>query len=79
MPFRLKNTLDTFQRMINSIFADLINKICFICLDNIIIFLSTYEEHLLNLKKVFECIHKHSLQIMQPDKSEFIQKEIMCT
>ena len=45
MPFRLTNTLATFQAYINKIIQGILNKFYVIYLDNILIYLQTEEEH----------------------------------
>jgi hypothetical protein len=62
--------------MINSIFADFINNICFVYLDDIIVYSNTAEEHIKRLAQVFQRIHENFLQI-QPDKSEFFREKIL--
>ena len=74
MPFGLKNVPATFQRMMNSILKDQINKKCLVYLDDIIVFGISLQEHLKNLKEIFENLWKNNLKI-QPDKSEFLMKE----
>lgn len=54
MPFGLKNSPATFQRMMNSALRGLIGKICFAYLDDIIVFGRTIEEHKKNMTKLFE-------------------------
>ena len=42
MPFGLYNALATLQRLMNLIFADFINKVVVIYLDDIVIYSETY-------------------------------------
>lgn len=53
MPFGLKNAPATFQRFINSILKDYINKICVVYLDDILIFSTSLEEHISSIRKIF--------------------------
>lgn len=76
MPFGLKNAPATFQRMINTIFADFINHFVFVYLDDIIIYSPTIELHYEYLQKVFNLIKENNLQV-QLDKSEFLQNQIV--
>jgi hypothetical protein len=73
MPFGLKNGPPTFQRMMNIVFAELPNVLIY--LDDIIVFSSSFQEHLGDLKQVFEKLQNHNLQI-QLDKCEFIKPEL---
>ncbi|XKL60483.1 hypothetical protein PGB90_007540 [Kerria lacca] len=75
MPFGLKNAPASFQRMMNSILQNLIGKICFVYLDDIIIFSTSIENHNFDLKTVFNQLRRYSLRI-QPDKSEFYLTQV---
>lgn len=74
MPFGLKNAPSTFQRLMNSVLRDLINKICVVYLDDILIFSTSMEEHMTNIQKVFDRLREHNLKI-QVDKCRFFAKE----
>jgi len=53
MPFGLKNAPATFQRCMNNLLEDLIYKDFLVYLDDIIIFSTSLEEHILSLNKIF--------------------------
>lgn len=74
MPFGLKNAPSTFQRLMNSILRDYINKICVVYLDDILIFSTSLEEHILSIRKIFERLREAKLKI-QVDKCNFLRKE----
>lgn len=74
MPFGLKNAPATFQRLINSILREYMNKICVVYLDDILIFSSSLEEHVININKIFNALRKANLKI-QIDKCNFFYKE----
>ena len=44
LPFGLRNSPRTFQRVLNTVLGDLIGKICFVFVDDIIIFVETMTE-----------------------------------
>lgn len=75
MPFGLKNAPSTFQRVMDNILRDLIGKICLVYLDDIIIYATSLEEHIQNLRIVFRRLKESNFKI-QTDKSEFLHKEI---
>lgn len=75
MPFGLKNAPSTFQRVMDNVLRDLIGKICLVYLDDIIIFSTSLQEHIDSLRQVFIRLKSSNLKI-QPDKSEFLRKEI---
>ena len=53
MPFGLKNAPATFQRLMNSILREFINRICVVYLDDILIFSTSIQEHITNINKIF--------------------------
>jgi hypothetical protein len=75
MPFGLKNAPATFQRVMDNVLKDLQGKVCFVYMDDIIIFSTSLQEHTSNLRLVFEKLHKCRFKI-QLDKSEFLRKEV---
>lgn len=75
MPFGLKNAPATFQRVMDNVLRDLSGKICLVYMDDIIVFSTSLQEHICNLKMVFETLQKYNLKI-QLDKSEFLCKEV---
>lgn len=54
MAFELKNAPATFQRMMDNALRGLIDRYCFIYMDDIIIFGQTIEEHNKNLAIPFQ-------------------------
>lgn len=75
MPFGLKNAPATFQRMMDTALRGLINKHCFVYLDDIIIFGQSIEEHNRNLAIVLQRLRELGLKL-QPDKCEFLKPEL---
>lgn len=74
MPFGLKNAPATFQRLMNAVLKDYIGKICYVYLDDIIIFSTSKEEHFDSLRKILKRLQDANLKI-QLDKSEFLKQE----
>lgn len=75
MPFGLKNAPATFQRLMDSVLRKHLNIRCFVYMDDIIIFSSSLEEHLQDIKKVLQTLRESNLKV-QSDKSEFLRKEV---
>ena len=69
MPFRLTNAPATFQRLMESCLRELHLQYCIIYLDDTIIFSKTPEEHLHQLKLVFQKISEAGLKL-KPSKCE---------
>ncbi|XKL68996.1 hypothetical protein PGB90_006765 [Kerria lacca] len=76
MPFGLINAPATFQRIMNQTLNGLIGNECFVYLDDIIIFSSSFNEHLLKLRIVFKRLHNNGL-LIQLDKTEFLQQSVL--
>lgn len=74
LPFGLNNAPATFQRLMNSVLAPYIGKICFVYLDDIIIFSTSLQEHLDSVRKILTKIREANLKI-QLDKCEFMKRE----
>lgn len=63
MPFGLCNAPATFERMIDNVLRGLKWKTCLCYLDDIVIFSSTFKEHLQRLDQVLTCLSNAGLQL----------------
>jgi len=75
MPFGLTNAPATFQRLMNKVFREEIGKYVAVYLDDIIIYSTTFEEHLTHLKNVLQQLRKAGLKLGR-DKCEFGKLEL---
>ncbi|GBM75270.1 Retrovirus-related Pol polyprotein from transposon 297 [Araneus ventricosus] len=75
MPFGLCNAPATFERLMEIVLRGLSSEACLVYLDDIIIVRRTFEEHLNNLRKVFQRLQKANLKL-SPKKCRFFQKEV---
>ena len=75
MPFGLCNTLPTFQRLMLNCLGELNLTYCLIYLDDIIIFSRTEEEHLEQMRVVFDQFREHGLKL-KPSKCEVFKTKI---
>ena len=75
LPFGLANAPAHFQRAIAHLFHGLAWEQCLIYLDDIIVFASTFEEHLSRLQNVFDRLRKGNLQL-KASKCSFGLKEV---
>ncbi|XP_071923155.1 uncharacterized protein [Coffea arabica] len=70
MPFGLKNAGATYQRTMIALFHDMIHKEMEVCVDDIIIKSKKVEDHLIDLRKLFERLRKYNLKL-NPAKCAF--------
>ena len=75
VPFGLCNAPATFSRLMDRVLAGLHWETCLFYLDDIIIFSSTWEEHLARLRQVFERLRHANLKL-GADKCTFAAKEV---
>jgi len=74
MLFGLENTPSTFQRVMDNVLQNLMDDICLVYLDGIIVYFSSLQEHLVNLNKVFPRLQRSNLKV-NIAKTSFLNKE----
>jgi hypothetical protein len=65
MSFRLTNAPASFQALMNDILNDYIRKFVLVFCDDILIYSSTWAEHMQHIKVVFDVMRQHCLFIKQ--------------
>jgi transposase InsO family protein len=75
MPFGLTNAPATFQRLMETCMGDLHLMFCLIYLDDIVVYSSTFDEHLERLEAIFQCLEDTGLKL-KPSKCRFFQRKI---
>ena len=75
VPFGLCNAPATFSRLMDRVLSGLHWETCLFYLDNIIVFSSTWEEHLARLRQVFERLRHANLKL-GAEKCAFAAKEV---
>ena len=75
MPFGLCNAPATFQRLMYTVLHDLIPHVCLVYLDDIIIFSSSLQEHLVRLRAVLERLRDAGLKL-KPSKCSLAQTSV---
>jgi len=75
MPFGLCNAPATFERLMEEVLQQLINKICLVYLDDVIIFSEDFEDMLERLEQVFHRLRSANLKL-NPKKCSFLRKKI---
>lgn len=76
MPFGHTNASATFQRLMERYMGDLLETVS-IYLDDIIIFSSTFEQHLECLNAVFSGLTEHNLKLKESN-FEFFKHKVTC-
>jgi hypothetical protein len=74
LSFGLTNAPATFQSVMNTIFAPLVNRCVVVYLDDILIYSRTPEEHLVHLRQVLEVLRQHKFYA-KCTKCTFFQTE----
>ena len=74
MPFGLSNSPATFQRLMEVVLGDLNYGSLLLYLDDILVFSSSFKEHLERLEVVFKRLRQHGLKL-KPKKCYFFRKE----
>ena len=69
------NAPATFQRLMETVLVELVRTCCVVYLDDILVVDRTVEEHLDNLKKVFERLREAGLQL-KPKKCYFLREGV---
>ena len=75
LPMGLTNAPSSFQRNMEWVLEGLLDVICKVYIDDIIIYSNTWEEHLEHLQVVFERIRKYGMMAKLP-KCQFIKKSV---
>ena len=75
VPFGLCNAPATFSRLMDHVLSGLHLETCLFYLDDIIVFSSTWEEHLARLRQVFERL-RHAKLKLGAEKCTFAAKEV---
>ena len=75
MPMGLTNAPATYQRLMEECLGDLLHRVCFIYLDDIIIFAKTFDEHQERLRMVFERLKECGIKL-SPGKCALFMKKV---
>ena len=75
LPFGLRNSPCTFQRVLNTVLDELIEKICFVFIDDINIFGETMTEANERFNTVAQKLREANLTL-EPEKCEFLKREV---
>jgi hypothetical protein len=75
MPFRLTNAPATFRCLMNAIFGPHMRKFVLICMDDILVFSKSLDEHLDHLRMIFQILMDNKL-FLKFKKCTFAQQRI---
>ena len=76
MLFGLKSAPATFQRLMEIVLADLRGKICFVYLDDIIIYSTTFEQHSYDIQAILDKLKDANLTVNMK-KSQFFRTSLI--
>jgi hypothetical protein len=74
MPFGLCNASTTFERLMETVLRGLTYDSYIVYLDDMIVIGRTFQEHILNLRRVFERLREARLKL-NSGKCQLLQKE----
>ena len=75
MPFGLTNAPATFCNLMNDVLFDFMDSFVVVYLDDIVIYSSTLEDHVVHLEMVLDRLSQNQLYVKK-EKCEFAQTEI---
>lgn len=75
LPFGLINSAAGFQRIMMQVLEGLVGEICFVYIDDIVVYGSTFEVHNKNLSVVLQRLSKFKLKV-KPSKCHFLKDKI---
>lgn len=76
MPFGLCSAPATFQRVMDTVLAGLKWQTCLVYLDDVVVFSSSFDEHLRRLEAVLQAIKTSGLTL-KPEKCRFAYEELL--
>lgn len=76
LPFGLKNSAASFQRLMEIVLKDLKGECCFVYIDDIVVYSKGEEEHLEHLSQVLSCLQKAGLTL-NLKKCNLVQRSLI--
>lgn len=75
LPFGLKNAGSIFQRAIDDVLREHIGKICYVHVDDVIIFSESEADHLRHIELILKCFIDANMRVFQ-EKTKFFRDSI---
>jgi len=75
LPYGLSNSPASFQRLMDVVLRNLTGELCYVFIDDVLVFADTNEEHARRLEKVLRRFEKANL-LLQPEKCAFAQPQV---
>lgn len=73
MPFGLCNAPSTFQRIMNKILFQLLDKCALVYLDDILVYSRSVEQHIKDLDSVVQILAEHGLHLKESKCALFLE------
>ena len=75
LPFGLKNAPSIFQRALDDILREHIGRICYVYIDDIVIYSKSEDDHIRDIHNVFKTLEEANMKV-QLDKCHFFKQEV---
>ena len=72
MPYGLKNAPSHFQRSMNLLLADLLDKCVLVYMDDILVYSKMVDDHVAHVKAVFECLASKNWHVKEKKCALFL-------
>jgi len=75
LPFGLKNAGSIFQRAIDDVLREHIGKICYVYVDDVIVFSKNEVDHVRHIDTVLKCLIEANMRV-SPEKTNFFKESV---
>lgn len=65
MPFGLCNAPTTFMHVLNDVFRHFIDKFIIVYLDDILVFIKSWDDYVSHVNKVFDVLRKEKIYVLR--------------